>query len=145
MTTDVFDQQQPAHQKALAKLAGDQIAWLGSIRPDGRPHNVPVWFLWHEDQAIVFSETKTQKIRNLRHDSHVVLTLESGGDGSDVVILDGTATISDDDTTRWLARIGDAYGTKYAGGLAGLGMDLASMASKFDHVIVITPSKLTAW
>jgi len=145
MTTVVFDQQQPTHQKALSKLASDQIAWFASIRPDGRPHSVPVWFLWHEGTALIFSEERTQKIRNLRHDGHVVLTLESNGDGSDVVILDGTAAISGENATAWLPRIGDTYGTKYAGGIVGLGMDLSTMAAKFDQVIVFTPTKLTAW
>lgn len=145
MTTPVFDDQKPEHQKALGKLANDQIAWFGSVRPDGQPHVAPIWFLWQDGQILIFSEEKTQKIRNLRHANKVVVHLESGGNGSDVVIINGTAEISGEDTAAWLRRVGDAYQTKYADGLRGMGQTLEQMSTQFTQVIVVTPTKLMAW
>jgi hypothetical protein len=29
-----------------ARLRHEPIIWLSSVRPDGRPHLVPIWFLW---------------------------------------------------------------------------------------------------
>ena len=49
MSTTIFDMTKPEHQKALGKLQQDQIAWFGSVRPDGRPaHRFRSGFLWHE-------------------------------------------------------------------------------------------------
>ena len=145
MTDSLFDDQKPGHQKALRKLENDQIAWLGSGRPDGQPHTVPVWFLWRDGQVVIFSEERAQKIRNLRNDNKVVVSLESGGTGSDVVILEGTAEIAGENTAAWLGRVGDAYQTKYAEGLKGLGQSMDEMSSQFNQVIVVTPAKLMAW
>lgn len=143
--TTLFDAQNPGHQKALGKLANDHIGWLTTVRSSGRPHSVPVWFLWHDDQILIFSEEKTQKIRNLHHSGDVVFSLESGQSGSDVAILDGNAVISDQNVAAWLPMIGKVYGTKYAEGLQGQGLTLDSMAAQFDQGIVITPTKVTAW
>lgn len=141
MSTTVFDTTNPTHQKALGKLDNDLIAWFGSARPDGRPHTVPVWFLWHDGQVIVLSEEKTQKVRNVRHSEHVVVSLETEGTGADVVILDGTAEISRENATAWIPRIGDRYTTKYADGLAGSGITVDQMAAQYTQVIVVTPTK----
>lgn len=145
MTTTLFDAQNPGHQKALGKLANDQIGWLTTVRSSGRPHSVPVWFLWHDDQILILSEEKTQKIRNLHHSGDVVFSLESGQSGNDVAILDGTATISEQPAAAWLPAIGKIYGTKYAEGLRGLGLTIDAMAAQFNQAILITPTKVTAW
>jgi hypothetical protein len=28
------------------RLYSDHMIWLSTVRSDGRPHTVPVWFLW---------------------------------------------------------------------------------------------------
>src|SRR5256885_2571611 len=33
-----------------ARLRHEPIIWLSSVRPDGRPHLVPVWFLWRSEE-----------------------------------------------------------------------------------------------
>ncbi len=145
MTTPLFDTDSPAHRKALGKLADDQIGWLTTIRSSGRPHSVPVWFLWHDGQILIFSEEATQKIRNLHHSGDVVFSLEAGQHGADVAILDGTAVISDQHAAAWLPAIGETYGAKYEQGLRGLGLTLDEMAAKYTQIIVITPARVTAW
>ena len=140
-----FDQQNPAHQTARRKLDGDQIAWLTTVRADGRPHSVPVWFLWHDGQLLTFSEPDTVKITNIRGNASVVMNLQATDDGGEVVILDGTAAVSGSDATAWIASVGEAYGRKYSAGLKGLGLTLEQMAVKFSAVIEITPTRLSAW
>ncbi len=36
------------------RLRSNEMVWLTTVRPDGRPHSVPVWFLW--DGATVLIE-----------------------------------------------------------------------------------------
>ena len=145
MTTSLFDAANPGHQKALGKLTNDHIGWLTTTRTSGRPHSVPVWFLWHDGQVIIFSEEKTQKIHNLRHSGDVVFSLEAGQQGADVTILDGTAVISDQNTAAWLPAVGEIYGAKYEQGIQGLNLTIDAMAAQFTQAIVITPTKVTAW
>jgi PPOX class probable F420-dependent enzyme len=48
------------------RLSAEPIIWLGTVRPDGRPHNVPVWFAWHDPMVLIFSMPETAKVRDVR-------------------------------------------------------------------------------
>lgn len=143
--TDLFDSGNAVHRRVIAQLDDDLIIWLTSTRPDGRPHSVPVWFLWHEGRFLIYSEPKTQKIRNLRRRGDVVLALETRDAGEEVAFFDGTAEISAEPASAWLPRIGDAYRAKYAGDDPDRDRILAAMPATYTEVIVVTPTRLTAW
>ncbi|HEV2529630.1 MAG TPA: pyridoxamine 5'-phosphate oxidase family protein [Thermomicrobiales bacterium] len=143
--TMVFNEADPEHQHALRRLQDDEIGWLGSVRPDGRPHTAPVWFFWHDGRILIFSEERTQKIRNLRHAGNVTLNLDSADEGEDIVIVEGTAEISDRPAMDWMPEMGEAYRAKYTNGLAIIGKTLEAMLATYTQVIIITPVKLIAW
>jgi nitroimidazol reductase NimA-like FMN-containing flavoprotein (pyridoxamine 5'-phosphate oxidase superfamily) len=82
--------------------------WIGSSRPDGRPHVMPVWGVWIERMFYFSTDRKSRKGRNLLHNPAVVVHLESG---DDVVIVEGMATEVKDRAR--LAAIDDAYHAKY--------------------------------
>jgi hypothetical protein len=51
------------------------MAWLTTVRPDGRPDSVPVWFLWRDDETIlVYSQSGKIKLRNISHNPRVSAT-----------------------------------------------------------------------
>jgi len=81
--------------KGDAWLRATRSLWLASTRPDGRPHAIPVWFVW-DGRSIYFSTgLGTAKQRNLQHQPRVVAHL---GDGDDVLIADGRAAVVRDAT-----------------------------------------------
>ncbi len=41
------------------RLRTDQIVWLTTVRPDGRPHVVPVGFFWDGQTFLICSEPNT--------------------------------------------------------------------------------------
>lgn len=140
-----FDPADDVHARALARLESEQIAWLGTTGRDGYPHAVPIWFLWRDGRALIFSEPNTAKVRNLRADSRVVLHLEAGENHEQLTVLRGTAALSPQPSIDWLDEIGDEYALKYRGGLAGLKMTLPEMAGRYSVVIEVTPLQLIAW
>ncbi|RZU66018.1 PPOX class probable F420-dependent enzyme [Microterricola gilva] len=131
--------------RAIARLERERIGWLTSMRANGFPHAVPIWFLWHDDELIVLSEPGAVKVRNIRGNPKVLLHLEAGANGDELTVLQGIAEISPDPTAAWVDRIGAAYGAKYTTGLADLNMTMRSMAAQYSAVIRITPTKLIAW
>jgi PPOX class probable F420-dependent enzyme len=144
--TDGFDIDAPGHEKAKRMLQTDLIAWFTTVAPDGKPHAVPVWFFWHEGQVLVFSEDKTVKVRHVRGGSPVLVHLDTGGAfGDDVVILEGSATVSGDDATTWLPRIREPYEAKYAEAIADFGVGLDDIAARFPTVLVFTPERALTW
>ena len=75
------------------RLSVEPIIWLGTVRPDGRPHNVPVWFAWHDPMVLIFSMPKTAKVRDVRLSPAVGLTLDSAAGGQDIVLAEGRAEL----------------------------------------------------
>lgn len=74
-------------------LSAEPIIWLCTVRPDGRPHNVPVWFAWHDPMMLIFSMPKTAKVRDMQRSPAVSLALDSAGDGQDIVLAEGLAEL----------------------------------------------------
>jgi nitroimidazol reductase NimA-like FMN-containing flavoprotein (pyridoxamine 5'-phosphate oxidase superfamily) len=75
-------------QWALERFSRSHNYWLTSVRPDGRPHVMPVWGVWL-DGAWYFSTSMTsRKGRNLNANSKCVVCNQ---DAAEAVILEGTA------------------------------------------------------
>lgn len=64
----------------MTRLDSDRNVWVATVRPDGRPHLTPVWFVWHGGRIWLCISATSVKARNLRHHPHVSLCLESGND-----------------------------------------------------------------
>jgi PPOX class probable F420-dependent enzyme len=140
-----LDPADPVHAEVLARLTTDQIGWFTTVRADGSPHAVPVWFLWHSGRLLVMSEPRTAKVSNVRRGSAALLHLHTRADGNGVVVLSGPARISDRTAGEWVPEIGEAYGAKYADAMVAYGMGLAAIAEKFSVVIELEPTDLVAW
>jgi len=77
-------------QWAEERLTSSRNYWVVSLWPDGRPHVMPVWGLWHEG-AFWFSSSKgSRKARNLAADPRCVVTTE---DAADPVVIEGSAEL----------------------------------------------------
>ena len=147
MAKNQLDLSQPSHRHAAERLRNDYMMWLSTVRPDGRPHLVPVWFLWEEDPSnpgsgtiLIFSKPD-QKIRNLKQNNRVVVALDDTRDGADVLFIEGTARLLDPtevDSTL------PAYGQKYGAKLSSMGWTPESMAREYTEPIRITPTRFWA-
>jgi hypothetical protein len=63
---------------------------IPTVKPDGSPHSMPLWF-WSSGAAVYFITSRpTQKARNLRRQPRVVLRF---GDGDEVLIVEGRADV----------------------------------------------------
>jgi general stress protein 26 len=91
-----------------AKLAAARNYWIGTTRPDGSPHAMPVWGLWLDGSLYFSSGSASRKTRNLAVDPRIVVHLESG---DDVVVLEGGAQRVTDEAE--LRRVGELYTAKY--------------------------------
>jgi general stress protein 26 len=98
--------------RARELLQQTEIAWLTTVRPDGRPHVTPLIFVWLDEALYVTTGPDERKARNLRQNPHRVVTTGCNTltDGLDLV-LEGEAVRLTDDAR--LQRVADAYATKY--------------------------------
>jgi nitroimidazol reductase NimA-like FMN-containing flavoprotein (pyridoxamine 5'-phosphate oxidase superfamily) len=107
---DTPDWQALPWEWAAERLAGYRNYWVVTVSPDGRPHALPVWGLWSEDdQRFAFScAPGSRKRRNLDANPHVTV---AGDDTVECISLEGTAGPVGDETRQeaWIER----YLTKY--------------------------------
>lgn len=62
--------------------------WLATVRENGRPHLVPIWFVIAAERWYICTSPASVKGRNLAANPHVALALE---DGNNPYVLEGTA------------------------------------------------------
>jgi nitroimidazol reductase NimA-like FMN-containing flavoprotein (pyridoxamine 5'-phosphate oxidase superfamily) len=88
-----------------ARLSPMQVThWLATVRPDGRPHVMPVWAVWKDGVFYVVTSASSRKGKNLAHNSHCVITVASGG--MDLVV-EGNAMRESDEAR--LQQVADVY------------------------------------
>lgn len=130
----------PHHAHIDRRLRTEPIIWLGTTRPDGRPHLVPVWFLWDGRSVLIFSLPGTQKVRNLEHNAAALLALNAMDQGYDIVLLEGRATFVTDPSVRGTMP---AFVEKYASLPRRWAVD--EWAERFSVPIRIMPTRLSSW
>ena len=73
---------------AEERLAASRNYWIVTASPEGGPHAMPVWGLWHDGGFVFSTGASSRKSRNLVADPRIVVHLESG---DEAVILEGAA------------------------------------------------------
>jgi F420H(2)-dependent biliverdin reductase len=123
----------PARWRAMeARLGREMTIWLATVRYDGRPHLVPVWFIWLEEKIYVATGADTQKYANMYNNQNVALSLP---DTASVIIIEGEAHVADRRTVDTLA---DYFYHKYE-------WDFRYDETAVWRLIEITPAKIMAW
>ncbi len=123
----------PARWRTLeAKLGREPTIWLATTRYDGRPHLVPVWFIWLHEKIYISTGSETQKFVNLTSNQSVALALP---DTTQVIIIEGEATVADWQTVDAIA---DYFYHKYE-------WDFRYDDSADWRLVEITPHKILAW
>jgi PPOX class probable F420-dependent enzyme len=120
-------------------LEREPVVWLSTVRPDGGPHLVPIWFWWDGEAVLVFSKHGAQKVRNLRVQPSVMLALGDAEDDFDVGLLRGRAELLDQPTREVLPA---EHLDKYAAKLAAIGVAPMSTRRRTQQVIRIVPDDL---
>jgi PPOX class probable F420-dependent enzyme len=68
------------------------VGVIATLRRDGRPYTVPVWWLWHEGAIWLTGTTNRVWCKQLLHDPRISLCIESTGEFSGHIEVDGRAT-----------------------------------------------------
>ena len=74
-------------------LVGDQIVWLTTVTPSGRPAPRPVWFMWDGSTVVIYSLPDGAKLRHIAANEHVSLHFNCTPGGGDVVVISGRAEV----------------------------------------------------
>lgn len=114
---------------------------LATVREDGRPHVVPIWFDLDGDDLVFTTWHQAVKAANMRRDARVALCVDDEALPFAFVLIEGTATIEEnaDNLRYWATRIAGRY----------MGADLAEAYGERNSVegellVRVTPIKIIA-
>jgi PPOX class probable F420-dependent enzyme len=123
------------------QLREEQIIWLTTVRADGQPQSVPVWFLWDGETMLIYSRPEKQKIPNIRQNSRVALNFNSDPSANHLTRFQGRAEIASDAPA---ANDVPEFIEKYRAAIARIGMTPESFAQAYSVPIRIRPTWFTA-
>lgn len=109
----IFESGSDADAHALERLRTDMIGWLTTVTPDGQPQTFPIWFLWQDGEALIYSDRRAKRNVNIATNPRVSLHLGDNGRGGDVVVIEGVARFDDavprvPDNAAYLAKYGES-------------------------------------
>jgi PPOX class probable F420-dependent enzyme len=111
-------------------LRGSQLAAISTVRANGQPHVVPVWYEWDGREFVVSSMRDTQKVRNISARGVSALSIYSSELPYRQVTAEGPARLGPMLDNVWRERVairylGEAAGRAYAHDTAD--MDLVAI------------------
>lgn len=131
-------EQLTAEQRAFL-LKGTRTGKLATVRKDGRPHVVPIWFHLDGDTLVFMTGEKRVKAANMRRDPRVSICVDDETPPYAYIQVEGTASFSDDsdELLKWATLIGGRY----------MGEDLAEAYGKRNAVpgellVRVTPTRI---
>jgi hypothetical protein len=89
---------------ASERLAGNRNFWVVTVSAGGRPHALPVWGVWDDDEArFAFScGPRARKARNLAANPRAVVMID---DTVECLSMEGTAAVVDPaHSDHWIER-----------------------------------------
>src|ERR1700694_2951330 len=133
----LIDTTTPRGKRVQRRLEREVVLWLATSGAEGRPHVVPVWFLWDGDSFLIYS-LPGQKVRDIEANPLVAMHLNSNEEGGDVVRIDGIAAR----LRRYPAahRV-PAYVRKYRALIKSYAWTAESFAKDYHVVLRIRPTR----
>ena len=121
---------------------GTRTGRLATVRRDGRPHVVPIWFVLDGDDLVFTTGTDSVKAHAMRRDPRVCLCVDDERPPYAYVMVEGAAALSEDldDLLRFATVIGGRY----------MGADRAEQFGRRNAVpgevlVRVTPTKVRAF
>jgi PPOX class probable F420-dependent enzyme len=137
----VLDPAVPEHAEAERRLRGDVVVWLTTVRHDGQPQSVPVWFLWEDGTFLMYSQPGKPKLANIGSHPRVSLHLRGTETGGQVVTFEAEARRSDDPPADRVP----AYIEKYREHIEAYDWTPRSFADDYSVPVRITPTAVQIW
>ncbi len=115
------------------------VAVYVTLRADGSPHAIPVWYEYRDGEFIVFTSSTFQRVKNLERDSRAAITISTHDVPYMYVSAEGRVSI----TPEGVAETGLSISRRYIGDEAeGY---LTELLGEHSVVLRLTPERILTW
>ncbi|HJP66315.1 MAG TPA: pyridoxamine 5'-phosphate oxidase family protein [Actinomycetota bacterium] len=120
-------------------LTTERTLRVGTVSPDGGPHVVPLWFVWHGGVIWLNNLKRSRRNRDLGEGSPVALCVDTGHEYWELrgAVLYGTPVPADPDDPS-LPEIRRTFGSKYF-----YGADIPDVKS--HQWMRMVPDRIVSW
>jgi PPOX class probable F420-dependent enzyme len=107
------------HPAAIEVINSGRLAHLVTINSDGSPQVTLVWVDWRAGEIVVGKLAEDFKVRNMRRDPRVSLSIEAEGNQfgmQNYLVVEGTASVTEGGAPELLHDLAQRYvgpGTKF--------------------------------
>lgn len=124
-------------------LDGRHLARIATVKKNGSPFVVPVWYYWDGTDCYIVARKKASWIKNIHHEQRVTVLIDELDPDSPKVVIEGTAEIIGDKLSDWI-DIGRQMVKKYFGTNAGDSY-LEGSIDQPRYTIRVHPKKIATW
>jgi PPOX class probable F420-dependent enzyme len=125
-----------------ALLDRESVVWLSSVRPDGRPHLIPIWFWWDGHAVLFASKPQACKVTNLQANADCMLAIGDPDADFDVALIEARAELAAMPTDELLAA---GLLAKYRDRMHAAGLTPTTFARTYSQVVRIVPTRWLPW
>lgn len=133
---------QPELEAFLAQTLPTPLGVIATLRRDGSPHVIPVWFQWESGAVTLWTTDTRVWVRNVLRDPRVAFSVQTFDEPYPAVMMRGVATVETSDdaatvekalaiTRRYVApEDAEAYVARW---------------SELRTIVTITPDHIVSW
>jgi PPOX class probable F420-dependent enzyme len=122
-------------------LAEARIADLVTLHKDGSPHIAPVWYQSQPGELFVMAHTSSVKVRNIRHDPRVAISIPKPDYPYQYAVIEGTAKVAN----RMVNKMIMGISIHYYGPENGEALARELIAEGSMVLIKISPTRTLTW
>ena len=126
----------------LAQTFPTPLGVIATLRRDGSPHIVPVWFRWDAGAVTIWTTETRAWVQNLLRDSRVAFSVQTFEEPYPAVMMRGSATVATADDAATAEEIW-AITRRYIppGDVKGYIARWADLRT----IVTITPAHIVSW
>ena len=115
------------------------VAVMVTLRADGSPHAIPIWYEYRDGAFIVFTSDTFVRVKNLRRDSRAAITISTHDEPYMYVSAEGPVSI----TSEGVAETGLSIARRYMGEDAQQFLD--DVYDEHSVLLRLTPERVLTW
>ena len=115
------------------------VAVMVTLRADGSPHAIPIWYEYRDGAFIVFTSDTFVRVKNLRRDSRAAITVSTHDEPYMYVSAEGPVSI----TSEGVAETGLSIARRYMGENAQQFLD--DVFDEHSVLLRLTPERILTW
>lgn len=115
------------------------VAVMVTLRADGSPHAIPVWYEYRDGEFLVFTSETFVRVKNLRRDSRAAITVSNHEAPYMYVSAEGPVSI----TAEGVAETGLSIARRYMGEDAQQFLD--DVYDEHSVLLRLRPERMLTW